>query len=302
MRRSLVALTLLLSAACSTAQEAPNPFTSSSPATQPSALGTASPFSSVLLGFLAPVQRTLNESLSAMTRALQGSRTLGGLLVVLFLSLAYGIFHAAGPGHGKTIVSSYFLANEARVLQVFLVGNLIALVHAVSALSVVLVLSFLIRGIFSTGLDQANLYIQRVSFGIIALIGLFLLFRRIRGVGHRHAHEDASQGMSRVSLRGLLAIAVPAGMIPCPGAVAVIIFALSLQMLWVSVLSVVAMSVGMGMTISLAALLVLLAKRGAVRLLGSSHSEREALTRKIVEIVGASLLFGFGLLLFLSQF
>jgi len=57
----------------------------------------------------APIQKTLNESLAAITRSLEGSRSLGGLLFVMLVSLVYGMFHAAGPGHGKTIVASFFL-------------------------------------------------------------------------------------------------------------------------------------------------------------------------------------------------
>jgi ABC-type nickel/cobalt efflux system permease component RcnA len=91
-------------------------------------------------------------------------------------------------------------------------------------------------------------------------------------------------------------------MIPCPGAVAVIIFALSLHMLWVSVLSVIAMSVGMGMTISFAALLVLLVKRGFLRLFAGHQDERETVVRKVVEIAGAAALVILGSLLFVSQF
>jgi ABC-type nickel/cobalt efflux system permease component RcnA len=235
-----------------------------------------------------------------VTRSLQGARTAGGFLLVLLLSLAYGVFHAAGPGHGKTVVSSYFLANDARIRHGIIVGNFIAVVHALSALAVVLLLYFVIRGVFSTGVERANRYIQTASFGLIAVLGAFVLVQRIRGIAHRHNHgEDQPR---EISLRGLIAVAVPAGMIPCPGAVAVILFALSLHMLWVSVLSVVSMSIGMGLTISLTALIVVLVKRGAIGALSSGRRpERGALVRRILEAGGAAVLFLFGLLFFLAQ-
>jgi nickel/cobalt exporter len=103
-------------------------------------------------------------------------------------------------------------------------------------------------------------------------------------------------------VRDLLLIALPAGMIPCPGAIAVIVFALSLHMFWVSVISVTAMSLGMGFTISAAAVLVVLAKRGALRLFKGGGSERQTAARRIVEIAGAAALFLFGALLLAAQF
>ena len=104
------------------------------------------------------------------------------------------------------------------------------------------------------------------------------------------------------SFRNLLGIAIPAGVIPCPGAVAIILFALSLNMLGVSILSVVAISVGMGATISLTGIIVILAKRGAVKALSHGQkAEGNSVPRRVIEIGGAALLFLFGLVFFLAQ-
>jgi ABC-type nickel/cobalt efflux system permease component RcnA len=218
----------------------------------------------------------------------------------MLVSLVYGMFHAAGPGHGKTIVSSFFLANDAKLRHSIMIGYLIAVVHALAALAVVLILYYVIRGLFSTGIEQADHYIQLATFGIIAVLGGFMLAGRIRGTAHHHHHhsEDPRAGLT---MRSLLGIAVPAGAIPCPGAVAVILFALSLHMLGVSVLAVISISLGMGVTISVTGAIVILAKRGVVSALAGGHEERDSLLRRIIEIGGAGILFLFGLVLFLAQ-
>jgi ABC-type nickel/cobalt efflux system permease component RcnA len=72
-------------------------------------------------------------------------------------------------------------------------------------------------------------------------------------------------------------------------------------MVGVSVLSVVFISIGMGVTISVTGAIVILAKREMVRALAGGHEERDSLLRKIVEIGGAGILFLFGLVLFLAQ-
>lgn len=305
MRRSAVVFALVLASSLCFAQEAPNPFTSQN--TKPKSgifLAVTSGVSAFFFNLMAPVQKTLNEDLAGMTRALEGSRSLGGLLIVVALALAYGIFHAAGPGHGKTIVSSFFLANESKLRHSFIVGYLVAAVHALSALSVVLVLYYLIRGIFAIGAEKANHYIQLVTFAVITAIGAVMLVRRAIGLGHHHHHHSHSnerEPAGGLSTRNLLGIALPAGVIPCPGAVAVILFALSLHLLAVSILAVSFISLGMGTTISATGAIVILVKRGAIRAVTGAHEERDAKIRRVVEIAGAAILFLFGLVFFLAQ-
>jgi len=299
MKRLIFVLGLIMVAAACFCQVGSNPFTAKDTGPRTGYTGFMSGISAFFFNAMAPVQKTLNESLAAITRSLRGSRSLGGLLFVILISLVYGMFHAAGPGHGKTIVSSFFLANDAKLRHSFMIGYLIAGVHALAALAVVLILYYAIRGLFSTGIEQADHYIQLATFAVIAVLGAFMLVGRIRGTGHHHAR--ARDGGGDLTLRSLFSIAVPAGVIPCPGAVAVILFALSLHMLGVSVLAVVAISLGMGITISVTGALVILAKRGAVRVLAGGDTHRDSVVRRIVEIGGAGVLFLFGLVLFLAQ-
>ncbi len=315
-RRALFLAFVLISPLCF-AQEAPNPFTAQN-THPPTGILTiiTSGVSAFIFRAMAPVQRVLNESLARMTRALKGSHSLGGLLLVVALALAYGIFHAAGPGHGKTIVSSFLLANEGKIRQSFIIGYLVAVVHSLSALTVVLVLYYLIRGIFATGVEQANHWIQLFTFAIITAIGAVMLVRRSLGKTHSHAHLHGHSGHEEhdleghdhgkgpaggLTMRNLVGIALPAGVIPCPGAVAVVLFALSLHMLAVSVLAVSSISVGMGTTISATGAIVLLVKKGAIRVAAGAHEERDAKLRKAIEIIGAAVLFLFGLVFFLAQ-
>ncbi len=315
MKRLAAAATLLLMASTLFAQEVPNPFTAKGSRPNEGFFhAVTSGIMAALANAMAPVQRNLNNSLAGLTQSLKGSRSLGGLLFVVLISLAYGMFHAAGPGHGKTIVSSYFLANEARLRHSVVIGYLIAAVHSLAALSVVLVLYYLIRGLFSANIEQANHWIQLGTFAVIAVIGGVMLVGRIRGGGHHHLlghhghdhhehgeHELEDQPAAGITLRKLVGIAVPAGVIPCPGAVAIVLFALSLHMLAVSVLSVVSISVGMGITISATGAIVILAKQGALKAISAGHEERDSRLRRVAEVGGAALLFLFGLVFFLAQ-
>ena len=322
MKRLAAATGLLLIASSLFAQEVPNPFTARGAHPRDGFFHiVTSGLTAAVANAMAPVQRNLNDSLAGITRSLKGSKSFGGLLFVILISLAYGMFHAAGPGHGKTIVSSYFLANEARLKHSVAIGYLIAAVHSLAALSVVIVLYYLIKGLFSANIEQANHWIQLCTFAVIAVLGGFMLAGRIRGTGHLHVHahhghghgggphndhehddhEDDEPFTGDITFRKLVGIAVPAGAIPCPGAVAVVLFALSLHMFAVSVLSVVSISVGMGITISATGAIVILAKQGALKAIAAGRAERDSRFRRVVEVGGAGVLFLFGLVFFLAQ-
>ena len=302
MKRLFIFLFLLVLAVSCFGQVGSNPFTAkdSRPHSESPLHAMTSGVEAFFVNAMTPIQKSLNESLAAITRSLQRSRSLKGLLFIMFVSLVYGMFHAAGPGHGKTIISSFFLARDAKLRHSIIVGYLIAVVHALAALAVVLILYYVIRGLFSTGVEQADHYIQLVTFGVLAVLGAFMLVGRIRGSAHHHhLHDVATKG--GLTMRSLIGIAIPAGVIPCPGAVAVILFALSLHMLGVSILSVVFISLGMGVTISVTGSIVILAKNGALKAMARGHDHEESVPRRIIEIAGAAVLFLFGLVFFLAQ-
>jgi ABC-type nickel/cobalt efflux system permease component RcnA len=312
---SRILRSLLLTAAIaalisvSAGAETPNPLTSSGGPSRLSAPASGG------IAALAPVLRSLTDRLAELAREIRESRTPGPMLALALFSLLYGIFHALGPGHGKTIVSTFFLAKEAKFRHSLIAGYLIALVHAISALTIVLALFFIVRGVFSTGFESASRIVQTVSFGAIALIGAVMLVQRIRGKEHSHGHglpfglgkghehEHEHEGESgEVSGKELLGVALASGIVPCPGASAIILVCLSLNVLIAGVVAVTMISLGMGMTVTVIGAVAILAKRGVLKASSAGHKGGSAIVRRIVEIAGASLLFLFGLVFFIAQF
>jgi ABC-type nickel/cobalt efflux system permease component RcnA len=305
LRRIFVALAIISLSAALASAESPNPFTSS---------GGPSRVSAPALGgiaALAPLLRTLTDRLAGLTREIRDAKTPGPILALALISLIYGVFHSLGPGHGKTIVSTFFLAKDAKLGNSLAAGYLIALVHAVSALSIVLVLYYLVRGIFSAGFESASRIVQVLSFGAIALIGAVMLVRRILGVehshrfghAHEHEHESSDEEAGPVTLRELLGIALASGVVPCPGASAIILLSLSLNIMVAGVVSVVMISFGMGLTVTVVGAAAILAKRGVMKV---STARRGGglgkVMRRVVEIFGSTVLFLFGLVFFIAQF
>ena len=93
----------------------------------------------------------------------------------------YGIFHAAGPGHGKVVVSSYVLADRAVLKKGILLAFLSSLVQALVAISLVSIAAILLKFTQKQLMAQA-LMLEKASYAIITLLGVWLLFRAARSV------------------------------------------------------------------------------------------------------------------------
>ena len=79
------------------------------------------------------------EFYRALAGALKAMRTDGSKMWLLVgLSFAYGIFHAAGPGHGKAVISSYMVANEVALRRGILLSFVSAFLQGLTAIAVMM--------------------------------------------------------------------------------------------------------------------------------------------------------------------
>lgn len=122
---------------------------------------------------------------------------------LILLSFLYGVFHAAGPGHGKIVISSYMLANEQTLKRGIFISFLSSLMQAVVAVLLITIATFLLK-LTSFALNEATAWFERGSFMMIALLGVYLLWQKgvspllamrkkieiahDHGCTHNHAH------------------------------------------------------------------------------------------------------------------
>ncbi len=139
-------------------------------------------------GWLQEQQRNFYGAMNASLGALRTDWTafwlLGGL------SFLYGVFHAAGPGHGKVVISSYVLANETQVRRGVLLSVISAMIQSLVAVLFVLVAAGIL-GMTSIAMGDAANWIGIVSYGMVALLGVWLIARKLFGWGHSHHHHHA---------------------------------------------------------------------------------------------------------------
>jgi ABC-type nickel/cobalt efflux system permease component RcnA len=246
------------------------------------------------------------------------------------LSFGYGIFHAAGPGHGKAVISSYMIANEVAARRGIVLSFASAFAQALTAIAVVAALTLLLRG---AGMRQQDMtaWLEIASYGAITLLGAWLLWMKLfRGGdghghgahhrqkhahahGHAHGHDhvhgpDCDHGhhgaaehshapdpallTGKVGLRQAWTAIVAVGLRPCSGALIVLTFAFLNGLYFAGLASVGAMAIGTGVTVALLAALAVWAKDVAIRVGGAA--DRAALVHRFAEIAGAAFVFLIG--------
>ena len=139
------------------------------------------------LGFIVVWQEQFYKSLTAALGQLKTDWTafwvLGGL------SFLYGIFHAAGPGHGKVVIGSYMLANERQMRRGILLSFGSGMLQAVMAVALVGVAALALK-LSTSAMDLAVVWIERSAYAMMVLLGLWLVARKLFGWGHSHAATD----------------------------------------------------------------------------------------------------------------
>jgi ABC-type nickel/cobalt efflux system permease component RcnA/ABC-type uncharacterized transport system substrate-binding protein len=124
-----------------------------------------------------------------LTNAMTKMRTDNWAFLVLgSLSFLYGVFHAAGPGHGKVVISSYVLANERQYRQGMILSFASAMLASLVAVLFILIAASVL-GLTGDAMGNAANWIGIGSYLMVALLGLWLMIRHIFGIGHRHQHH-----------------------------------------------------------------------------------------------------------------
>ncbi|MBW1851737.1 MAG: hypothetical protein JRJ15_09950 [Deltaproteobacteria bacterium] len=217
-------------------------------------------------------QQQLHRKMAVLTREAKETNSIRPFFSLIIIAFAYGLLHAAGPGHGKAVAISYLISHGNKLRRGILVGNLIALFHGLSAVGLVLALNFVLRKGVSGPMESVTRTTQIVSYSLIALLGAGLLARSLILWRRRINADRAEQkGDSEKGRRFPLSIALAVGMVA---------FSLTL---------------GMAATISAVGVAVIAGKN----LTFKSISGRHRLTKIIeqgTEIVGALMVMVLGLL------
>lgn len=281
----------------------------------PSAFGGARPPApGGVFGWIIEQQAQFYRQLSAAVRGIRAGQA-GAFWTLVGVSFLYGVFHAAGPGHGKAVISSYIVANGATIRRGVALAALSSLVQALTAIALVGFLAAIL-GVTARTMSRVVNWVEIVAYGLIIVIGLRLtwqkgraflarltswrLNRPVAGMGcdDNCVHLPAAEQVARIhSWREALAVILSVGLRPCTGAVLVLVFALSQGIVQAGVAATFAMAVGTAITVAAIAALASGAKGLAVRL-ASARTGMATLVLSAAELAAAGVVvfFGIGLL------
>lgn len=265
-------------------------------------------------GFGAQMMAWQSQFYRSLTQTLSRVSEQGGVLTLIGFSFAYGVFHAAGPGHGKAIISAYIVATDQQYRRGLFLSTAAACVQALMAIVIVGILALLLNRTAQVITQQA-LLIEKVSYAIMALVGLWVLWRRTQkwrddrtphtcddGCAHGSLMINSVQDQSKTMM---LAVIFAAGIRPCMGAIVVLVFALSQHIFWAGVLATFAMAVGTALTTGALASLAVFAKSFALRLAEVRSSSKIGrifqMSISMIELLAAAFIVVLGGTLFLQS-
>jgi nickel/cobalt transporter (NicO) family protein len=143
-----------------------------------------------LIGWLLAKQSEFYREMSSTIRAAKsdGSAVWG----LLAISFAYGIFHAAGPGHGKAVISSYLVANQETARRGIVLSFVSALLQSLVAVLLVAIGAWLLN-ITAQTMCAAERAIAIANYGLIAAFGARLVWTKGAGfIRALQAHPEGS--------------------------------------------------------------------------------------------------------------
>jgi nickel/cobalt transporter (NicO) family protein len=264
-------------------------------------------------GFFGWVSQQQRRFYGTMTSALGAFRTDGNAFWLLGgLSFLYGIFHAAGPGHGKVVISSYVLANERQLRRGIVLSFLAAMMQSAVAVAFVVVAASVLQ-MTSMAMSRAAWWMEIISYGMVALLGAWLAARKLvfphkhhhahgNSHGHHHDHDDhtcdhhvVTPQQARGGWKESLGVVVSVGLRPCSGALVVLVFALSQNVLAAGIAATFLMGLGTAITVAVLASAAVYLKGGALRLTGHGAAGESVVWW--LEMAGALLVMAFGMIL-----
>ncbi|MDX6752383.1 high frequency lysogenization protein HflD [Geminicoccaceae bacterium 1502E] len=286
----------------------PLPATAAFAVPDPSMLGRAT-------AWIMEQQRAFHQELTQGLKTIEAGGGTAAAMGLVAASFLYGVFHAAGPGHGKAVLSAYLLTHKESMTRGLRLAAAAALCQGLTAIALVHGLIGL-AGWLPREASTAVAWSERLSYMLVLLLGGLLAARAARALvfavrtdiaapprphdHHEHEHErgcgcghahapSAEQIAGATDLRARLALILSIGLRPCSGAVLVLVFAHVTGLAWAGIAAVAAMSAGTALAVAGLAFLAANARHWAVALAGGRQGRAAYRVAAALAALGGSI-------------
>jgi ABC-type nickel/cobalt efflux system permease component RcnA len=240
--------------------------------------------------------------------------------VSMLAAFFWGAAHALTPGHGKAVVAAYLIGARGTARHACILGLTVTLTHTAGVFLLGAVTLYLSRYILPEVLYP---WLSVASGLLVVLIGLVLLYRHVdkrshdRKAGHTHVehahphdgehshahythshdgytHAHLSADDSKITWRGLMALGVSGGLVPCPAALVLLLGAISLHRLGFGMVLVFAFSAGLAVVLTGIGLLMIYARKLFERFSFETRVPRllPIVSASIITLAGVGIVFG----------
>lgn len=237
----------------------------------------------VSLAPAAPLARQAPAGDSAFVDLLRvSSLTPQVMLIALLAAFGLGAGHALAPGHGKAIVAAYLVGNRGCARHAIVLGLTTTITHTLGVF-VLGALTLLISNYILP--ERLFPWLELLSGALVVAIGVAMFRQRLADLlgrraahhhdhDHDHGHEHHHHGHEHhhhhhdqpITWRGLLALGISGGLLPCPSALVVLLAAVAVHRVALGMLLILAFSLGLAAVLSGIGLLLVYAQRLFARL------------------------------------
>lgn len=188
------------------------------------------------------------SSATRILRSFLDNKSMGPGLMALGLLTAFvlGAFHALSPGHGKAMVAAFLAGSKGTFLTVIQLGTIITFTHVFSVIILGIVSLFLSHYFLAQDLIP---WLGTASGLLVFIAGYILLAKRaLYHHDHHHIHDhdhDHPNMNTAFKFRDIITLGIAGGMVPCPSAMVILLFAIAVNQILFGLLLIISFSLGL---------------------------------------------------------
>lgn len=190
-------------------------------------------------------QKELNKNITTNIKEIKNGNSAAFWVVISFAFL-YGIIHAIGPGHGKLLIISYFTSHRDKWWQGIFMGFQIAFMHIISAVILVILTDGVTKYAFGNSPSKEMLLIKLISYASIIIIGIVMMLKTYR----EQKKSSCTQTVHNKKSKSQWLLSISIGLVPCTGALLLLFYSMSQQMLFTGICIVLSMGLGIALSLS----------------------------------------------------